>query len=50
MEINGAITQLGECHNGIVEVESSNLFSSTIILGQKRCHAVKAAWHKTFSG
>ncbi len=29
MEIYGAITQLGECHNGIVEVESSNLFSST---------------------
>jgi hypothetical protein len=29
MEIFGDITQLGECHNGIVEVESSNLFSST---------------------
>ena len=24
--------------------------ASTIILGQKRCHAVKAAWHQHFKG
>ncbi len=44
----GGIAQLGERLTGSQEVRGSSPLISTIILGQKRCHAVKAAWHKTF--
>lgn len=40
----------GECHIRIVKAVGSTPISSTIILGQKRCHAVKTAWHKAFLG
>ena len=45
-----AQTALGEVLVGSLSDRGSIPLASTIILGQKRCHAVKAAWHQHFKG
>jgi hypothetical protein len=40
----------GESREDVFSDAGSTPAASTIILGQKRCHAVKAAWHQHFPG